>query len=145
MVDLLGMAPEEFGKCIARHVDTHAWRPKLTSFKTPSFSFMLALSPLLIFVEKAKGDVRLFFQHPHQLLSIFTDLEDENLKFIQECREEEGNLEKIRTSIREVSKAFQYPLVVNTIRIRQAPHRGLGFSLSLALTFTVRNTAFLQH
>ena len=45
----------------------------------------------------------LYFQKPKQLLSIFTDLEDENLKLIQECREAEGNLEKIRTSVREVS------------------------------------------
>ena len=44
----------------------------------------------------------LYFQKPKQLLSIFTDLEDENLKLIQECREAEGNLEKIRTSVREV-------------------------------------------
>jgi hypothetical protein len=56
----------------------------------------------LISLEKTKGEVKLYFQQPHQLLSIFTDLEDENLKFIQECREEEGNLEKIRSSIREV-------------------------------------------
>lgn len=52
---------------------------------------------------KNKAVPKLWFQHPHQLLSIFTDLEDENLKLIQECREEEGNLEKIRTSVREVS------------------------------------------
>lgn len=51
---------------------------------------------------KTKGTPKLWFQHPKQLLSIFTDLEDENLKLIQECREEEGNLEKIRTSVREV-------------------------------------------
>ena len=56
------------------------------------------------FADKAKGAVKLYFQHPQQLLSIFTDLEDENLKLIQECREEEGNLEKIRTSVREVSQ-----------------------------------------
>ena len=52
--------------------------------------------------EKNKAVPKLYFQHPQQLLSIFTDLEDENLKLIQECREEEGNLEKIRTSVREV-------------------------------------------
>ena len=56
------------------------------------------------FSEKIKGSVKLYFQHPQQLLSIFTDLEDENLKLIQECREEEGNLEKIRNTVREVSK-----------------------------------------
>ena len=50
-----------------------------------------------------KGSVKIYFQQPQQLLSIFTDLEDENLKLIQECREAEGNLEKIRTSVREVS------------------------------------------
>ena len=47
--------------------------------------------------------MKIYFQQPQQLLSIFTDLEDENLKLIQECREEEGNLEKIRCSVREVS------------------------------------------
>ena len=52
--------------------------------------------------DKAKGEVKLYFQNPQQLLSIFTDLEDENLSLIQECREAEGNLEKVRTSIQEV-------------------------------------------
>ena len=47
--------------------------------------------------------MKIYFQQPQQLLSIFTDLEDENLKLIQECREEEGNLEKIRCSVQEVS------------------------------------------
>ena len=52
--------------------------------------------------DKAKGEVKLYFQNPQQLLSIFADLEDENLSLIQECREAEGNLEKVRTSIQEV-------------------------------------------
>ena len=52
-------------------------------------------------IEKAKGEVKLFFQKPHQLLSIFHDLEDENLGLIQECREAEGNLEKDRTTAQE--------------------------------------------
>ena len=54
---------------------------------------------------KVKQVPKLYFQEPRQLLSIFTDLEDENLKLIQECREAEGNLEKIRTSVREVKVA----------------------------------------
>ena len=54
-------------------------------------------------IAKVKAVPMLYFQKPKQLLSIFTDLEDENLKLIQECREAEGNLEKIRTSVREVS------------------------------------------
>ena len=53
-------------------------------------------------VDKAKGAVKLFFQDPRQLLSIFTELENENLSLIQECREAEGNLEKIRTTVHEV-------------------------------------------
>ena len=57
---------------------------------------------LLFLADKLKGSVKLYFQQPQQLLDIFTDLEDENLKLIQECREEEGNLEKIRNSVREV-------------------------------------------
>ena len=61
------------------------------------FSFRLILLP-----DKAKGEVKLYFQNPQQLLSIFADLEDENLSLIQECREAEGNLEKVRTSIQEV-------------------------------------------
>ena len=58
---------------------------------------------LFLLTAKVKGSVKIYFQQPQQLLSIFTDLEDENLKLIQECREEEGNLEKIRCSVREVS------------------------------------------
>ena len=57
---------------------------------------------LLFLADKLKGSVKLYFQQPQQLLDIFTDLEDENLKLIQECREEEGNLEKIRNTVREV-------------------------------------------
>jgi len=53
---------------------------------------------------KAKGEVTLYFQDPQELLSIFSDLEDENLALIQECREAESNLEKIRTIVREVSE-----------------------------------------
>ena len=53
-------------------------------------------------VDKAKGAVKLFFQDPRQLLSIFTELENENLSLIQDCREAEGNLEKIRTTVHEV-------------------------------------------
>ena len=53
--------------------------------------------------DKAKGEVTLFFQDPRQLLSIFTELENENLSLIQECREAEGNLEKIRNTVHEVS------------------------------------------
>ena len=51
---------------------------------------------------KAKGEVKLYFQDPVELLSIFADLEDENLALIQDCREAESNLEKIRTIVREV-------------------------------------------
>jgi hypothetical protein len=32
---------------------------------------------------KAKGEVMLYFQDPQELLSIFADLEDENLALIQ--------------------------------------------------------------
>ena len=53
--------------------------------------------------DKAKGEVKLFFQDPRQLLSIFTELENENLNLIQECREAEGNLEKIRNNVHEVN------------------------------------------
>ena len=66
------------------------------------FSETSTLFSFHTFLGKAKGEVKLFFQEPQQLLSIFTDLEDENLSLIQECREAEGNLEKVRTSIQEV-------------------------------------------
>ena len=49
-----------------------------------------------------KNEVKLYFQDPQQLLAIFADLEDENLALIQECREAESDLEKIRTIVREV-------------------------------------------
>ena len=62
--------------------------------------------PAFFLAAKVKQVPKLYFQEPRQLLSIFTDLEDENLKLIQECREAEGNLEKIRTSVREVKVAF---------------------------------------
>ena len=57
-------------------------------------------------LDKAKGEVKLFFQDPRQLLSIFTELENENLNLIQECREAEGNLEKIRNTVHEVISYF---------------------------------------
>ena len=66
------------------------------------YSIILNTHGLLFLADKLKGSVKLYFQQPQQLLDIFTDLEDENLKLIQECREEEGNLEKIRNSVREV-------------------------------------------
>ena len=64
--------------------------------------YSILMAALLFLADKLKGSVKLYFQQPQQLLDIFTDLEDENLKLIQECREEEGNLEKIRNSVREV-------------------------------------------
>ena len=57
----------------------------------------------ILIIDKAKGEVKLFFQDPRQLLSIFTELENENLNLIQECREAEGNLEKIRNTVHEVT------------------------------------------
>ena len=54
------------------------------------------------FIGKVKNEVKLYFQDPQQLLAIFADLEDENLALIQECREAESDLEKIRTIVREV-------------------------------------------
>ena len=59
-------------------------------------------------IDKAKGEVKLFFQDPRQLLSIFTELENENLNLIQECREAEGNLEKIRNTVHEVKIHLKY-------------------------------------
>ncbi len=38
---------------------------------------------MIWFPEKAKGEVKLYFQDPLELLSIFSDLEDENLALIQ--------------------------------------------------------------
>ena len=55
---------------------------------------------------KAKGEVKLYFQDPVELSSIFADLEDENLALIQECREAESDLERIRTIVREVVPYF---------------------------------------
>ena len=52
--------------------------------------------------------MKLFFQDPRQLLSIFTELENENLNLIQECREAEGNLEKIRNTVHEVTFYFAH-------------------------------------
>ena len=75
------------------------------------------------FAEKNKAVPKLYFQHPQQLLSIFTDLEDENLKLIQECREEEGNLEKIRTSVREVIK-YLFNTILNPIDFNPKTCRG---------------------
>ncbi len=60
-----------------------------------------------LYIAKAKGEVKLYFQDPVELLSIFADLEDENLALIQECREAESNLERIRTIVREVVVTIQ--------------------------------------
>ena len=76
----------------------------------------MAYLSLQIFIsDKAKGEVKLYFQNPQQLLSIFADLEDENLSLIQECREAEGNLEKVRTSIQEVIEVLESEITSQTI------------------------------
>ena len=66
-------------------------------------------------LDKAKGEVKLFFQDPRQLLSIFTELENENLNLIQECREAEGNLEKIRNTVHEVTFYFTLSSFLRTL------------------------------
>ncbi len=47
-------------------------------------------------------EVRLYFKEPQQLLSIFTDLEDENLKLIEHCQEAEDKLEEVREATQKV-------------------------------------------
>ena len=59
--------------------------------------------PELCFSEKLRDAVVLFFREPHQLLSIFTDLEDENLRLIQECQEAEDKAEEVRKRTSSVS------------------------------------------
>jgi len=49
-------------------------------------------------------EVRLYFRDPRQLLSIFTDLEDENLKLIESCQEAEDKLEEVRANTKQVSE-----------------------------------------
>ena len=47
-------------------------------------------------------DVKMFFKKPKQLLTIFTDLEDENLRLIQKCQEAEEHLEEVKKNSKEV-------------------------------------------
>ena len=49
-----------------------------------------------IIAAKLEECVGLFFLEPQQLLSIFTDLEDENLGLIQKCQETEDAAEAVR-------------------------------------------------
>ncbi len=44
----------------------------------------------------------LYFKQPQQLLSIFTDLEDENLGLIESCQEAEDKLEAVKKANKEV-------------------------------------------
>ena len=61
---------------------------------------------------KLQEDVGLFFREPQQLLSIFTDLEDENLGLIQKCQETEDAAEAVRARTGE-AKAKLNELVAN--------------------------------
>lgn len=55
--------------------------------------------------DAVQQEVRLYFNQPQQLLSIFTDLEDENLKLIQKCQEAEDKAEEVKKTTAEVSEA----------------------------------------
>lgn len=48
------------------------------------------------------GEEPMFFQHPQQLLSIFNQLEEQNLFLIQNSQETEEALEELKTKYREV-------------------------------------------
>ena len=52
-------------------------------------------------------EVKLYFREPSQLLSIFTDLEDENLKLIEQCQEAEDRLEEVRETTKKVTEVLE--------------------------------------
>ncbi len=52
-------------------------------------------------------EVKLYFREPSQLLSIFTDLEDENLKLIEQCQEAEDRLEEVRETTKKVMEVLE--------------------------------------
>lgn len=51
---------------------------------------------------KVDSDVKLYFKEPQELLTIFSDLEDENLKLIEQCQEAEDRLEEVKVRANEV-------------------------------------------
>lgn len=51
-------------------------------------------------------EVPMYFQHPQQLLDIFTALEESNLFLIQNSQETEQTLEELKQSFRETKKAM---------------------------------------
>lgn len=64
----------------------------------------VAANQLHIAVEdfnKVGEEVILYFNEPKQLLSIFTDLEDENLRLIEMCQEAEDKLDEVKKANRD--------------------------------------------
>jgi hypothetical protein len=62
-----------------------------------------AVTMLHIYLAVKLGEeVVLYFREPQQLLSIFTDLEDENLGLIQKCQETEDKAEIVKKRTTEV-------------------------------------------
>ncbi len=49
--------------------------------------------------------MKLYFKDPNQLLSLFADLEDENLGLIEQCQEAEDRLETVKKKTSEVKKS----------------------------------------
>ena len=53
---------------------------------------------------KVGEEVILYFNEPKQLLSIFTDLEDENLRLIEKCQEAEDKLDEVKKANRDTQE-----------------------------------------
>lgn len=53
-------------------------------------------------------EAKLYFSAPEQLLSIFTNLEEENLMLIQKCQEAEDKLEEVKTTTKDVRIFFSH-------------------------------------
>ena len=47
-------------------------------------------------MDEEEGEVELYFTDPHQLIAIFTELEEQNLSLIQNSQETEETLEDIK-------------------------------------------------
>lgn len=52
-------------------------------------------------------EMPMYFQHPQQLLDIFTQLEEGNLFLIQNCQETEQQLEELKQTYRETERKMQ--------------------------------------
>ena len=91
----------------------HQWSSEKTvSNPHPTVHFVSWYLPFTTISAKLQEDVGLFFCEPQQLLSIFTDLEDENLGLIQKCQETEDAAEAVRARTGE-AKAKLNELVAN--------------------------------